>query len=45
MNFTYVKNGYTYNLEIYAGKQSDGPYKMNSNAENCQKNGSASGGY
>lgn len=32
-----VKNAYTYNLEVYAGQQPDGPYKMNNNAESVVK--------
>lgn len=31
------KNAYTYNLEVYAGQQLEGPYKMNNNAESVVK--------
>lgn len=32
-----IKNAYTFNLEVYAGQQPNGPYKMNNSAENVVK--------
>ncbi|XP_029341493.1 piggyBac transposable element-derived protein 4-like [Acyrthosiphon pisum] len=32
-----VKNAYTFNLEVYAGQQPNGPYKMNNSAESVVK--------
>lgn len=32
-----IKNAYTFNLEVYAGQQPNGPYKMNNSAESVVK--------